>query len=93
MIKFLNLIYYLIGRLEERKNIISILDAYKILKERYNIPHQLILAGNLGYGYKNIKLKIRNLLEIKNSKERLIKSAKEEIKRLERFIKNLQTKQ
>ena len=31
-------------------------------------------------------------LEIKNSKERLIKSAKEEIKRLERFIKNLQTK-
>jgi len=61
-----------IGRLEERKNIISILDAYKILKERYNIPHQLILAGNLGYGYKNIKLKIRNLLEIKNSKLEII---------------------
>jgi glycosyltransferase involved in cell wall biosynthesis len=55
-----------LGRLEQKKNIEGILDAYKILKEKYNIPHKLILVGAPGYGYKKIKLKIRNFkLEIK----------------------------
>jgi glycosyltransferase involved in cell wall biosynthesis len=61
-----------IGRLEERKNICGIIEAYKILKEKYNIPHSLILAGAPGYNYKIIKLKIRFYLKIKNLKLKII---------------------
>jgi len=50
-----------IGRIETKKNIQGILEAYRILKEKYNIPHQLVLAGVPGYGYKNLKLKAENL--------------------------------
>ena len=49
-----------LGRIETKKNIQGILDAYKILKEKYRIPHQLVLAGPPGYGYKKIKLLIQN---------------------------------
>jgi glycosyltransferase involved in cell wall biosynthesis len=45
---------------EARKNIIGIIKAFEILKEKYKIPHQLILAGKSGYGYKNIKCQILN---------------------------------
>jgi glycosyltransferase involved in cell wall biosynthesis len=48
-----------LGRLEERKNIIGIIKAFEILKEKYNIPHKLILAGKPGYGYEKIKNKIQ----------------------------------
>jgi glycosyltransferase involved in cell wall biosynthesis len=61
-----------VGRLEERKNIIGIIEAYKILVEKYNVPHALILAGAPGYGYNFIKLKIRNYLKIKNLKLKII---------------------
>lgn len=44
-----------IGRIEERKNISGILQAFEILKEKYKIPHKLILAGRPGYGYEKIK--------------------------------------
>ena len=44
-----------VGRIELKKNILGILDAYKILKEKYQIPHGLILAGAPGYGYDKIK--------------------------------------
>jgi len=55
-----------LGRIETKKNIDGILEAYKILKEKYKIPHQLILAGAQGFGYDEIKLKIENCkLEIK----------------------------
>ncbi|HCX27757.1 MAG TPA: hypothetical protein DHI91_01290 [Candidatus Portnoybacteria bacterium] len=50
-----------IGRVETKKNIQGLLEAYKILKEKYNIPHQLVLAGARGYGYEDIKFKIKNL--------------------------------
>lgn len=49
-----------IGRLEERKNICGIIDAYRILKEKYDIPHSLVLAGRPGFNYEAIKLKIAN---------------------------------
>jgi glycosyltransferase involved in cell wall biosynthesis len=56
-----NLKYLLfIGRIEERKNIINIVKAFEILKEKYNIPHKLVLAGKPGYGYDQIKFEIRN---------------------------------
>jgi glycosyltransferase involved in cell wall biosynthesis len=44
-----------IGRLEERKNIIGIIQAFEILKEKYKIPHKLILAGKPGFNYKKIQ--------------------------------------
>jgi glycosyltransferase involved in cell wall biosynthesis len=55
-----------IGRVETKKNIQGLLEAYKILKEKYNVPHQLVLAGAPGYGYKNIKNQIS---KIKNKEE------------------------
>lgn len=51
--KKLYLLY--IGRIETKKNIQGILEVYKILKEKYKIPHELILAGAPGYGYDNLK--------------------------------------
>jgi len=49
-----------LGRIETKKNIEGILAAYKILKEKFQIPHELILAGMPGFGYDEIKLKIVN---------------------------------
>lgn len=52
----LNFPYLLfIGRIELKKNILGILEAYKILKEKYKIPHQLVLAGAPGFGYDEIR--------------------------------------
>jgi len=47
-----------IGRLEERKNIVRIIEAFEILKERYEIPHKLVLVGKPGYGYGRIEQKV-----------------------------------
>ena len=44
-----------IGRIEERKNIVNIIKAFEILKERYDIPHKLVLAGKPGFGYQDVK--------------------------------------
>jgi glycosyltransferase involved in cell wall biosynthesis len=49
-----------IGRLEERKNIIRIIEAFEILKEQYRIPHELVLAGKSGFGYEKIRYKIQD---------------------------------
>jgi len=49
-----------VGRLEERKNITGIISAFEILKEKYNLPYKLILAGKFGFGAENIKNKIEN---------------------------------
>lgn len=47
--------YFLfLGRIEERKNLIRIIKAFEILKEKYSLAHKLLLAGGLGYGYDNI---------------------------------------
>ena len=47
-----------IGRLEERKNIVGIIEAYKILKEKYKISHKLVLVGKFGFGAERIKKEI-----------------------------------
>jgi len=49
-----------LGRIEERKNVGNILEAFEILKEKYKIQHKLILAGKPGYGWEKIKAKITN---------------------------------
>ena len=47
-----------IGRIEERKNVTRIVDAFDILKQRYHIPHDLVLVGKPGYGYTHIQSNI-----------------------------------
>ncbi len=49
-----------VGRIEERKNIANIIKAFEILKDKYNIPHGLVLAGKPGHNYENIKFQILN---------------------------------
>jgi glycosyltransferase involved in cell wall biosynthesis len=49
-----------IGRIELKKNILGILEAYQILKEKYKIPHELVLAGAPGFGYEKIKFMIQD---------------------------------
>ena len=50
--------FLFLGRLEERKNITGLIQAFELLKKRYQLPHKLILAGSSGYGYRKIKSKI-----------------------------------
>lgn len=66
----LNKYLLFIGRLEERKNICGIIEAFEILKEKYKIPHKLILAGKSGYGWNKIESQISNL---KNKEEVILK--------------------
>jgi glycosyltransferase involved in cell wall biosynthesis len=49
-----------IGRLEERKNIVRIIEAFEILKEKYAIPHEFLLVGKPGFGYGRIQAKIQD---------------------------------
>lgn len=49
-----------IGRLEERKNVIRIIEAFEILKKKYALPHTLVLAGKTGYSYEQIASRIRS---------------------------------
>jgi len=51
---------FFMGRLEKRKNVSGIISAFEILKDGYQIPHKLILAGKAGFGYEEIKNKIDN---------------------------------
>ncbi len=44
-----------IGRIEERKNIRRIVEAFDILKKKKAIPHRLVLAGKPGYGYEAVQ--------------------------------------
>ena len=49
-----------IGRLEERKNIVRIIEAFEILKEKYKVLHELVLVGKPGFGYERIQAKIQD---------------------------------
>ena len=49
-----------IGRIEERKNVLGIIKAFEILKEKYKVAHQLVLAGKGGFGYERIVAYIEN---------------------------------
>lgn len=43
-----------VGRLEERKNVINIVKAFALLKEKGEIEHKLVLAGKPGFNYERI---------------------------------------
>jgi len=64
--KILNFKFLLfIGRIEFRKNTLGIIRSFEILKEKYKIPHKLVLAGGLGYGYEDV-VKKADASEYKN---------------------------
>jgi glycosyltransferase involved in cell wall biosynthesis len=44
-----------VGRLETRKNIINIIKAFESLKTKFNYQGKLVLAGNRGQGYDDIR--------------------------------------
>lgn len=50
-----------IGRLEEKKNVRGMIEAYGMLRKEERIKHQLILAGSPGFGYDKIKAEIKKL--------------------------------
>lgn len=53
---------YTIGRIEAKKNIPQLLRAFRILKEKHKIPHQLVLAGKPGgQGYQEIEAVLKEL--------------------------------
>ena len=51
--------YFLfVGRIEERKNVRKIVEAFEFFKTKTHSTHQLVLVGKPGYGYKQIKKQI-----------------------------------
>lgn len=59
--QILNIRYLMfIGRLEDRKNIIRMIEAFEELKRKHNISHKLILVGKFGYGEEKIRNKINS---------------------------------
>jgi glycosyltransferase involved in cell wall biosynthesis len=56
-----------VGRLEEKKNIVGLLKAFKLFTEVGFSNIKLVLVGKPGYGYRNFKRqksKVKNILEI-----------------------------
>lgn len=47
-----------VGRIEHKKNILNLVEAFGLLKKEYKIPHILKLAGSPGNGYEEIKERI-----------------------------------
>lgn len=43
-----------VGTIEPRKNLVRLLKAFKYLKQKENIPHQLVLAGGKGWANEEI---------------------------------------
>lgn len=51
--------FLFIGRIEERKNVAGIVDAFERFRRRSDTPYRLVLAGRPGYGYDGIAALIR----------------------------------
>lgn len=51
-----------VGKLEKKKNVQSIVKAFAVLKEKYKIPHKLVLVGSPGFGYHEIQKEIEGTL-------------------------------
>lgn len=48
-----------VGTIEPRKNLTKLIQAFEQLKREKNIPHQLVLAGGIGWGSEAIQRKIQ----------------------------------
>lgn len=49
-----------IGRIEAKKNIPGLVKAFGLLKDKYQLPHKLILVGSKGYGYQDMECQIQS---------------------------------
>lgn len=49
---------FFIGRIEKKKNIITLIDAFALLKKEYQYSGKLVLAGSPGFGYEEIQERI-----------------------------------
>lgn len=49
-----------VGRLEIKKNIFTLIEAFEILKRNHKIPHKLVLVGPEGFGFDQISRKINS---------------------------------
>lgn len=54
-IKKLQPYLYFIGRLENKKNLVRMVEAFSILRQDRTIEHKLVLAGRPRYGYEKFK--------------------------------------
>lgn len=54
---------FFVGRVELKKNVDGIIEAYRLLREEKSVKHKLVLAGRPGWGYEQIKEKINSLSE------------------------------
>ncbi len=61
-------LFYL-GRLEERKNVVGIIKAFDILKEKYGYQGKLFLGGGKGHGYEEIAGAIKKAKHKREIKE------------------------
>jgi len=52
---------FFVGRLELKKNVDGMIEAYRLLREEKSVAHKLVLAGRPGWGYEKIKEKINAL--------------------------------
>lgn len=53
---------YTVGRVEAKKNVPQLIRAFRILKEKYNLPHHLVLAGKPGQqGYDEVQKTLTEL--------------------------------
>lgn len=50
-----------LGKLEERKNLKRIIEAFAMLKKEKKLPHKLVLVGQPGFRYQEIDAKIQTL--------------------------------
>ncbi|MGB3072815.1 MAG: glycosyltransferase family 1 protein, partial [Candidatus Moraniibacteriota bacterium] len=51
--------FLFIGRLEMRKNIVRMIEAFEIFKTKTGLAHTLVLAGKPGFGYEAIRYKLQ----------------------------------
>lgn len=57
--------FIFVGRLEKRKNIVRIIDAFNKFKQESKTNHKLVLVGKKGFGYNEIIDKINELGDFK----------------------------
>lgn len=50
--------FLFIGRIETRKNVIRMIEAFEMFKENTGLPHELLLVGKPGHGYGGIEERI-----------------------------------
>jgi glycosyltransferase involved in cell wall biosynthesis len=79
--------YFLfIGRLEKRKNILGIIEAFDLFKKRTGAKHRLVLGGKSGYGWEEIKKRI----ELSEYREDIVVTGFVKNGRKWRLLKNAQ---